>query len=611
MSRAKSKRLGDIVNFKRGYDLPSYSREKGNYPIVSSGGITGYHSNFKVSGEGVVTGRYGTLGEVYYIKDNYWPHNTTLYVTSFNGNSPKYVYYLLKCLGNLKTSDKSTVPGINRNDLHEVRVPYLLPFDQGRLVSVLSALENKIEINNCINAKLEQIAKTLYDYWFVQFDFPNKDGQPYKSSGGTMLYDETYKRKVPEGWSIKKLGDIITKVNSTINSNEYPKLKYLPIDKLPKRSFSYFEYDDRENAQSSLLKFDKNDILLGAMRVYFHRVCLAFEDGISRNTIFSLRPNESSSRLFSLLLINKDETIQFANDNSTGSSIPYAKWENGLAEYLICMPPDNVREKFEKKLSPLFEKIYVNIQQNQQLSALRDWLLPMLMNGQVKVGEVRRPVESAMSMAAEPVAEYRKNGVKNGKTKQLDTFEKIQILYTTIWANKQINVKQGEMATAKDVYMLDRVYGVRTNFKFGQHNWGSFDPQEKQLFNTKQYFHKPKFPNSDAFYLDLKDNGQLLEKIPAELKHQISNGIKEMNQKIFQKFTGSKKAEKKELFATVLKCIEDTQSIDITRLRAEMRNWKIKQNGINTTKADKFSDPETRDALRVIIAEGWHKNVLA
>ena len=100
----------------------------------------------------------------------------------------KYIYYLLKCLGNIKTSDKSAVPGVNRNDLHEMAIPYIEGKKQEKIAAVLSALDTKIQVNNRINAELESLAKTIYDYWFVQFDFPNEDGKPYKASGGEMVY---------------------------------------------------------------------------------------------------------------------------------------------------------------------------------------------------------------------------------------------------------------------------------------------------------------------------------------------------------------------------------------------------------------------------------------
>lgn len=313
----------------------------------------------------------------------------------------QYVYYYLKTqYHNLRSLSTGVRKNLNSNDIKEfeIRLPSEL-LKQQKIASVLSALDDKIELNNRINAELEAMAKTLYDYWFVQFDFPNsppKEGWQnsknfdgvvgYKSSGGKMVYNETLKREIPEGWEVKKLEEIVKKISNSINPNHFQDLKYLPIDKLPKKSFSYSDFEDRDNANSSLIKFDKDDILLGAMRVYFHRVCLAYEDGISRNTIFVLRPKHKFLRLFSLFLINKEETIQFANDNSTGSSIPYAKWENGLADYQFCLPSENLIVKFEKQISPIMDKIINNSKQNQELSALRDWLLPMLMNGQVKVG---------------------------------------------------------------------------------------------------------------------------------------------------------------------------------------------------------------------------------
>ena len=120
MSAIKPKRLGDIITLKRGYDLTANDRLEGQYPVISSAGISGYHSEYKVEGEGVVTGRYGTLGKMYFVDEKYWPHNTALYVQDFKGNDPKYIYYLLSCIGRIRTSDKSAVPGVNRNELHEI-----------------------------------------------------------------------------------------------------------------------------------------------------------------------------------------------------------------------------------------------------------------------------------------------------------------------------------------------------------------------------------------------------------------------------------------------------------------------------------------------------------
>jgi type I restriction enzyme S subunit len=210
MNSVCSKRLGDLITFKRGYDLPEQNRIIGPYPVISSAGISGFHNDYKVEGKGVVTGRYGTLGEMYFVDGKYWPHNTALYVQDFKGNDPKYIYYLLSCLGRIRTSDKSAVPGVNRNELHEMFVPAIEEKStQIAIRQVLETLDAKIELNDRINAELEAMAKTLYDYWFVQFDFPDANGKPYKTSGGKMVYNAELKRDVPEGWQWKPIEKLI------------------------------------------------------------------------------------------------------------------------------------------------------------------------------------------------------------------------------------------------------------------------------------------------------------------------------------------------------------------------------------------------------------------
>ena len=257
--------------------------------------------------------------------------------------------------------------------------------NQKKISSILFSLDKKIQLLHQINDNLAELAKTIYDYWFVQFDFPDENGKPYKTSGGKMVYNEVLKREIPEGWEVKKLGEVIEKISNNILPTEYQNLNYLPIDFLPKRQFYYDKYDLRENALSSLIKFDEDDILLGAMRVYFHRVCNAIEDGISRNTIFVLRPFEKENKNYCLFLLDEEKTIQFANDNSTGSSIPYAKWDNGLANYQLVLPKKNILSLFNLKINPIIKKLKINSKQIQHLRSLRDWLLPMLMNGQISV----------------------------------------------------------------------------------------------------------------------------------------------------------------------------------------------------------------------------------
>ena len=154
MDRWERKALGDIITLKRGHDLPIQKRLSGDYPVYSSSGITGSHNTFISEDEGVITGRYGTIGQVFYSDTPYWPLNTTLYVDDFKGNHPKFVYYLLKALNWDAFSVASAVPGINRNHVHKAVV--LIPdvATQKYIAEVLSLFDEKIKNNTAINHNL-------------------------------------------------------------------------------------------------------------------------------------------------------------------------------------------------------------------------------------------------------------------------------------------------------------------------------------------------------------------------------------------------------------------------------------------------------------------------
>jgi len=153
--------LGEVIELKRGYDLPKDRRRSGDVPIVSSAGISGWHDEVKVDGPGVVTGRYGTIGETFYLTGGFWPLNTALYVRDFKGNDPRFVSYLLRIIDFDAVSAKSSVPGVNRNHLHAapIRVP---PVEQQRAIGeVLGALDDKIAANRKVVAVASSMSRGL------------------------------------------------------------------------------------------------------------------------------------------------------------------------------------------------------------------------------------------------------------------------------------------------------------------------------------------------------------------------------------------------------------------------------------------------------------------
>lgn len=306
----------------------------------------------------------------------------------------KFIYYLLTqkhvtdYLHTIGENSVSSYPSINPDDIANLKftVPYLKT--QQSIAAVLSALDKKIALNKQINARLEEMAKTLYDYWFVQFDFPDANGKSYKSSGGEMVFDETLKRKIPKGWKVKSLKDVLVNRSDNIKSEDLTSnMPYTPIDSLPMRKMTFSDFQKIENARTSLIRYSFNDILIGAMRVYFHRVCIAPFDGITRSTTIVLKPKKQNHLPFLYQLCNEEKTINFASKVSIGTQQPYVNWVNGLAEYKFAMPNLELIERYSIKIMPLIKSVITREKQNHHLTQLRDFLLPMLMNGQVSVAE--------------------------------------------------------------------------------------------------------------------------------------------------------------------------------------------------------------------------------
>ena len=394
MTKFVHKRLGDFLNLKRGYDLPASQRRPGPYPVISSAGITGYHDEYMVEGQGVVTGRYGTLGEMYYVDGKYWPHNTALYVTTFKGNDPKYIYYLLTCLGRIRTSDKSAVPGVNRNELHEVEIPAISDTKQQKKVAaILSALDAKIDCNNRINAELEAMAKTLYDYWFVQFDFPDASGKPYKSSGGKMVYNATLKRDIPEGWRDGKLDDLGRIIGGSTPSTEDPGnftshgTPWITPNDLSDNKGKKFisrglqDVSDLGIKSASLKKHPIGTVLLSS-RAPIGYMAIARTELTTNQGFKSFIPHNGYSTSFVYYTVQG--SLKTITQYASGSTFKEVS-AGVLKTVKIVLPDLNVVEQFTDSVTSIFKRQDVLEQENQQLTQLRDWLLPLLMNGQVTV----------------------------------------------------------------------------------------------------------------------------------------------------------------------------------------------------------------------------------
>lgn len=194
---------------------------------------------------------------------------------------------------------------------------------------------------------------------------------------------------MPDSWKIGKLKDVLYLRKEVLKAGERKDLRYLPIDTIPMNTFALTATRPNEEAQSSLLAFHRDDIIIGAMRVYFHRVIIAPFDGITRSTCFVLTPKDLNYLAFGLLCCDQDKSIDYAQQSSKGSTMPYAVWDGGLGELEIAIPPQDIASEFNAIIMPMIRKIQKSYYETGILSNIRDTLLPKLMSGEIDVSAVQ------------------------------------------------------------------------------------------------------------------------------------------------------------------------------------------------------------------------------
>lgn len=366
----------DFVKLQRGFDLPKQDRIEGEYPVIASTSITGYHDEYKVEPPCVTTGRSGALGEVLYIRSKCWPLNTVLWVKDFKGNDPYFVYSKLKTLHLEQYNSGAGVPTLNRNHLDQILIDLPSVEDQKKISSVLSTYDNLIENNSRRIKILEQMAQTTYTEWFVNFRFPSHEKVKMVDSGADF-------GKIPQGWKVATLSDLVENVRNATPSGEILKERnYVPIDLIDSQSLTLRKYNSWTEAKSSLILFEKGDILFGAMRPYFHKVAIAPFSGVTRGTCLVLRPKYDLA--YCALTMFQKETIDFATANSQGATIPYINW-NVLAKKKCLIPSSDVMSSYSKYIQPLLELNQRMAQGHEKLIKSRDLFLPKLVTGEIKI----------------------------------------------------------------------------------------------------------------------------------------------------------------------------------------------------------------------------------
>ena len=387
--------LGDVVTLKRGYDLPAKQRRAGSVPVVSSSGVTGFHDEAKVDPPGVVTGRYGTLGEVFYVDEPFWPLNTTLYVQDFKGNDPHFVSYFLREQGFGQRSGAAAVPGVNRNALH--RLPVLRPplEDQLRIAAVLAAYDELIENNTRRIQILEEMAQAIYREWFVEFRYPGHEDVPLVDSDlgpipqtsrvvtvSDLAVDQAY--AVTSGPFGSKLG------RKDYVSSGVPVIRGANLSVgggFRDSGFVYVTEEKADDLRSSLA--GPGDIVV-TQRGTLGQVGRIPEDCRFPRYVLSqsqmkvtVDGREASSHYLYAVLRSPEATERIQN-MAMSAGVPHINLTM-LRDFRVVLPHREVQRAFESVAGPMLDLVD-NLQlSTKRLRTTRDLLLPRLISGEVDV----------------------------------------------------------------------------------------------------------------------------------------------------------------------------------------------------------------------------------
>ena len=367
-------RIDTLQIFQKGEKLPSRAKRKVEKGTIIYSTVRPNQKHF---------GYFDTYSNDLVVSTGF----ATLDVIDPRVNS-KYLYYLLtqnsviSQLQSIGENSTSSYPSIRPEDIGNLSFMFPDIDIQNKIANILSAIDDKIQINNQINQELEAMAKTLYDYWFVQFDFPDQNGKPYKSSGGKMVYHPELKREIPEGWGVEKLGDISQYVSEKVGSSELNKENYVGTDNMI-ADMGGIELTTSIPKSGTSTKFSVGDILISNIRPYFKKIWLSDRTGGCSADVLCIRTNRIIPKEFVYATLARDDFFNYDVAGSKGSKMPRGDKKH-IMEYPIVFE-FGVAEQYSKIVRPIYEAVHENNNQNQELTQLRDWLLPMLMNGQVKV----------------------------------------------------------------------------------------------------------------------------------------------------------------------------------------------------------------------------------
>ncbi|WP_187393319.1 restriction endonuclease subunit S [Arthrobacter echini] len=356
-----------MLNFQRGFDITRKTQASGGVPVVSSGGIASFHDTAAAAGPGVVIGRKGTLGKVFYLPGHYWPHDTTLWVQDFKSNLPRFVYYFMKQFDTSWLDAGSANPTLNRNHLHPLRVSWPAIHVQQAVAEVLGALDDKIAANTKLAAAADELLATRLSA-FIQHDT----------------------KQVP-------LGEIAQVNASKVKPIPGTGLRYIDIAAVGVGSFDFPDITLWDDAPSRARRgVQRGDTLWSTVRPNrrSHALNLSEDPLLVASTGFAVLSPRTVGWAYLYELTRRPEFTAYLETVAEGSAYPAVRAER-FGEALVPLISGPSRNLFESIAEPLRETAHMLITENRTLAATRDALLPQLMSGKLRVKDAEKALEDA------------------------------------------------------------------------------------------------------------------------------------------------------------------------------------------------------------------------
>ncbi len=395
MTNWKEYKLSDLMQIKYGKDHKHLA--DGPFPLYGSGGIMRYVEKPLYSEASILIPRKGTLSNLFYLDKPFWSVDTMFYsIINKQLALPKYLYYTLKTFDLASLNVGSAVPSLTTEVLNDVLVSVPNINTQTAIAEILSSLDDKIELNNKINQELENLAQTLFKQWFIDFEFPKENGEPYKSSGGEMIDSEL--GEIPKEWELKKLGELVKKSNTGADAikrapivNEDTGVRCVRVgDMTNKRPFDEWGFCKITPEDYKRYKLDINDIVVTRTATLGINTIIRNEiKGVYNNGLIRLKMDENKIIPLLAYCFFQSDAYKIWIERISGDSSTRPNMQiNYLLDFPMYQCPISIQRKFIDQASVIFENLENNILENRELIELRDTLLPKLISGELAVAEV-------------------------------------------------------------------------------------------------------------------------------------------------------------------------------------------------------------------------------